>query len=64
MAATSVAMPARARVTRAPEALPCRASRARASTGRPSLAKVFQTPETSTATEIRDPEYPQDRSML
>jgi hypothetical protein len=56
MAATSPAMPSSASMTRVPEAPPWRATRARASTGRPSLAKLFHTPDTSTATEARERE--------
>jgi hypothetical protein len=56
MAATSPAMPSSASMIRVPEAPPWRATRARARMGRPSLAKLFHTPETSTATEARERE--------
>jgi hypothetical protein len=55
-APTRPAMPTSAAVTRAPPALPCSATSARASTGRPSLAKAFQTTETSTAVVVRERE--------
>jgi hypothetical protein len=56
IAATSPAMPSRAAMTRRPVAPPWRATRARASTGMPSLMKLFHTPETSTAVVERDRE--------
>ena len=56
IAAASPPMPARAAMTRPPPALPWRATRAKASTGRPSLMKLFQTPETSTAVVVLDRE--------
>jgi hypothetical protein len=39
---------------------PVNARRTRATTGRPSLAKLFQSPETSSDTEVRDREKPHD----
>ena len=57
-APTSPAIPSSAATTRPPLALPCKATRASASTGSPSLTKLFHTPETSTATEALDREYP------
>jgi len=57
-------MPNRPAVTRAPLALPCMASRARASTGSPSLAKLFQSPETITESVLLDRENPHEPSML
>ena len=63
MAATSPAMPTRAAVSRPALALPWRATRARASTGMASLAKAFQTPETSTAMVVREREKPQPPSI-
>jgi hypothetical protein len=56
MAATSPAIPPTAATTRPPVAPPCSSTRARARMGRASLAKAFQTPETSTATVMRAPE--------
>ena len=56
IAAARPAMPSRAAMTRPPVAPPWRATRARASTGRPSLMKLFQTPETSTAVVVLDRE--------
>ena len=56
IAATRPAMPSRAATTRPPVAPPWRATRARASTGMPSLMKLFHTPETSTAVVVRDRE--------
>jgi hypothetical protein len=56
IAPTSPAIPTNPATTRPPAAPPCRASRARASTGRPSLAKLFHTPETSTAVVVWAPE--------
>ena len=55
-AATSPAMPSTAATTRPPVARPWSATRARARTGMPSLMKLFQTPETSTAVVVRDRE--------
>jgi hypothetical protein len=55
-AATSPAMPSRAATTRPPVLPPWRATRAKASTGMPSLMKLFHTPETSTAVVDRDRE--------
>jgi hypothetical protein len=63
MAATSPAMPSRAAVIRPAPALPWRATRASARMGMASLAKVFQTPETSTAMVVRPRENPQLPSM-
>jgi hypothetical protein len=63
IAVTSPAMPTTAASTRPPPAPPCSSTRARASTGMPSLMKLFHTPETSTAVVVRDREYPQDPSI-
>ena len=63
IAVTSPAMPTRAASTRPPPAPPCNSTRARASTGMPSLMKLFHTPETSTAVVVRDREYPHDPSI-
>jgi hypothetical protein len=40
-----------------------KASRTRASTGRPSFAKLFQSPEISNDTEVRERENPHDVFM-
>jgi hypothetical protein len=63
-AATSPAVPTSAALTRRGEALPSKATRARANTGSPSLTKAFHTPETSMAVVDRDREYPHEPSML
>jgi hypothetical protein len=56
MVAASPAMPTRAALIRRGEVLPRRASRARASTGRLSLTRLFHTPATSMAVVVRDRE--------
>jgi hypothetical protein len=56
MAAASPPRPASAAITRPLVTLPYRATRASASTGMPSLMKLFHTPETSTAVVVRDRE--------
>jgi hypothetical protein len=63
-AAIRAAIPSRAAVTRPPPALPWSATSASASTGMPSLMKVFQTPDTSTAMVVRDREKPQVCSIV
>jgi hypothetical protein len=56
IAPTSPAIPTSPATTRPPATPPCSASRARASTGSASLAKLFHTPEASTAVVIWAPE--------
>ncbi len=56
IATTSAAIPATAAVIRPPPAPPCKSTSARASTGSPSLTKLFHTPETSTAVVVLDRE--------
>jgi hypothetical protein len=63
-AATSPAMPSSAARTRPPPAPPPSRTSARARTGRPSLAKLFQTPDTSTATVALDREKPHSPSIV
>ena len=55
-AATKPASPNSAAETRPPPAPPWRATSASASTGNPSLMKLFHTPETSTAVVVLERE--------
>ena len=62
-AATRAATPSAPAITRPVVGVEEKASRTRASTGSPSLAKLFHSPETSSDTDVRDRENPHDVFM-
>ena len=63
MVAMSTPIPATAAITRVVVISPSSASRASASTGMPSLAKLFQTPDTTAASAKALLLKPHDRYM-